>query len=434
MTLGHASTPISVSHAQHHEVDTRLHGRRLLLARIACLTLVVLSLGICIGSLPDYLAQLQTVCRFAPCAIGQLSPELAATLQHLGLSISGYAAGMFAFVMVLALAFFAVGCLIFWRKSDDWMGLLFTYGLSVGGMVFVMLTEGSSRSVWRLPISLVGELLFLSFFLGFSLFPDGRFVPRWTRWLFVTFIVESIIFTFVFNPFTSPLLIAILVILPFFTLYTCLIIAQIYRYRYVSNLVQRQQTKWIVYGLTGNITVFILGFVPILIFPRSLYTLVFTLIYCCTTFLYPFTIGNAILRYRLWDIDVLVNRTLVYGTLTAALALAFAVSILVLQFLLSGLTQGYDLAIVGSTLGTWALSQPLRRRIQAAIDRRFYRRKYDAARTLSAFSATLRNEVDLERLSEDLVVVVEETMQPAFVMLWLRKSEQEKLRGINIER
>lgn len=136
----------------------------------------------------------------------------------------------------------------------------------------------------------------------------------------------------------------------------------------------------------------------------------------------PLALAYAILRYRLFDIDIIINRALVYGTLTTTLALVYAISVVTLQTVagrLSGLTTQWPPAIVASTLLIATLFQPLRKRLQAGIDRRFYRHKYDAARTLDAFGATMRAQTELEQLSERLVDVVEETMQPAHVSLWL---------------
>jgi putative effector of murein hydrolase LrgA (UPF0299 family) len=177
--------------------------------------------------------------------------------------------------------------------------------------------------------------------------------------------------------------------------------------------------------------------VPMLIFPSlsassSFYFLIFTYVYPPGLLLIPLTLGFAILRYRLWDIDILINRTLVYGTLTALLALLYVGLVVALQALFKAITGqvgASPVVIVISTLAIANLFQPFRRRIQKIIDRRFYRRKYDAARTLAAFSATLRNEVDLSQLSEQLVAVVQETMQPASVSLWLRTPRQERRPG-----
>jgi hypothetical protein len=179
---------------------------------------------------------------------------------------------------------------------------------------------------------------------------------------------------------------------------------------------ERQQLKWLVYA-TSVVVVGMLGAVSI---PPPLGDVFWGM----TLFGFaamPVAVGVAILRYNLYDIDLVINRTLVYGSLTVLLAATYYGSVAVLQGVFRALTgQQSTLAVVASTLAIAALFVPLRRHIQGFIDRVFYRRKYDAAKTLEAFSTKLRNETDLNALSDDLVGVVRETMQPAHVSLWLR--------------
>jgi hypothetical protein len=207
---------------------------------------------------------------------------------------------------------------------------------------------------------------------------------------------------------------------------------QIYRYMRVYDAVQRQQTKWFVFGFGVGVTFLaiyqVLGAVmPGLSASDSWYQLLNALTWLSIWTILLMSVGIAILRYRLWDIDVIINRTLVYGSLTALLALLYFGLIFVLQSLFQGVfKQNNAVAIVVSTLVIAALFQPLRHRIQAIIDRRFYRRKYDAVKTLEAFSATLRNEVDLNQLREHLLNVVQESMQPAHISLWLRPPEHDR--------
>jgi hypothetical protein len=180
---------------------------------------------------------------------------------------------------------------------------------------------------------------------------------------------------------------------------------------------ERQQIKWVAYAAVLPIAYLI---VDLLLLRHLAPTASSVLGYLLLTLPYV-TIAVAILKHRVYEIDLIINRTLVYGSLTAMLALFYFGSVTALQYLLSLLTgQGNTLAIVTSTLAIAALFSPLRRRIQGFIDRRFYRRKYDARKTLEAFASRLRYETDLERISEDLLEVVHETMQPSHISLWLR--------------
>ncbi len=198
---------------------------------------------------------------------------------------------------------------------------------------------------------------------------------------------------------------------------------------------QRQQTKWVVFGILISTlgSVGILTAVSVLGLPQSPGTWGFllgsTLLYLFSA-LIPLSIGGAIVRSKLWDIDILINKALVYGSLTALLAGVYAGLIIGLESLIELFIRqaAQPFVIVLSTLVIAALFQPLRRRIQTLIDRRFYRRKYDAVRTVAAFSATLRNEIDLNQLREQLVAVVQETMQPSHVSLWLRPPEPSRKR------
>jgi hypothetical protein len=427
-----ASTQASQSRQKPTEVDTRLHGRRLVQARAVWAILLIITLGVFIACLPVYFLILETTCTGAACADKQLTPAAAQTLQHLGISLGSYAAANLALLLIWSFIYFLIGAIIAWRKSNDWMALLVAFWLVLQGTTNATLTVGDSQSSWHWPALFLNTLAFLLLDLVFFLFPDGRFVPRWTRWAMLVLAAGSVL-AFLFPDL--PILAAFSGFGGFGGA-ILIIIAQIYRYRRISTAVQRQQTKWVIYGLTVTIICDLIVALPVFLFPSAgstlfgfFYGLFFETAITFFTFLIPISFGIAILRNRLWDIDIIINRTLVYGTLTVLLGLVYFGLVIGLQALVrlfTGQALQSPVVIVASTLAIAALFQPLRHRIQAIIDRRFYRHKYDAAKTLLGFSATLRNEVDLNQLREQLIAVVEETMQPTHVSLWLRKSDRKE--------
>jgi hypothetical protein len=328
------------------------------------------------------------------------------------------------------LVFTAIAAIIVARRSADRMALFAAYMLLLfgGAAAFGTMTAlPRQNTFWWAPVNLVGIAGQVAFFVFFCIFPSGHFVPYWMRWVAV---FEAAFQAVVVVPLpqiqglvNTPVL--------FLTFLAVLICAQVYRYRRVSTQPERQQTKWVVLGFVVGIGVFgaLLVYGNLALGPgardKPSGTLVANTIFTALICLIPVSIGFAILRFRLWDIDLIINRALVYGSLTALLAAVYFACVLGAQAVIQALTGARTLpayVIVASTLLIAALFTPLRLRIQGTIDQRFYRRKYDAVRTLAAFGASLRSEVELGGLSQHLIAVVEETMQPAQVSLWLRTS------------
>jgi len=404
MPLPVTPTPVTIRTDPTSEGDTRLSGGFLVFARVGWMLLVALTLGLVVVGFPFAVVQLQQL------------PGGSDAVWSIALS------GVSAFVWV------AIGVLLFWRKSDNWMALLVALMLVVQGADSLSGVVSVSTEAGQVAAHVLEFLAFLLLFLVFCLFPNGRFVPHWIGWLVVGFLPVLLLSTFPILPFQQ------LWMLVWYGFLGGGVLAQLYRYRWGSSPMQRQQTKWVVLGVGVVFSVEFGLFLAFLLVPSlgptgSLPPWLLEALSNTVPALIPLSFCLAILRYRLWDIDVLINRVLVYGLLTALLTLVYFSSVTLLQFLLRGLI-GQALqdqwAVVGSTLAIAALFQPVRRRIQRSIDRRFYRRKYDAARTIAAFSSTLRHEVDLDQLREELVTVVQETMQPSHISLWLRPTDQSR--------
>lgn len=407
--------------------DTRLRGRWLVLARLLWGVVAILTLVAFVTLLPVYVTLLRTVCASKICPAGRLTPTTVYALSYLGFTPDLYVAWILTLTLVFAVVSCTIGGILVWRKSHDRMALLTALMLILLSTATVTQTVGESQASQAMEVLLLVCLNILTIaavFLVFSLFPDGRFVPRWTLWLILGFTTWRVLFITLPNvPFSD-----LLDNLAWFGSFVSLAGAQIYRYRSVSGPLERQQTKWVVFGFSVTTLVGILPntLLSSLIQPGSLFAVATDTVFRIVFLLIPLSFGMAILRYRLYDIDIIINRTLVYGTLTGTLALVYVGLVIGLSALLRGIiSQDNSIAIVISTLAIAALFQQLRHRLQQLIDRRFYRSKYDAAKIIEAFSATLRHEVDLSQLSEQLLAVVQETMQPTCVSLWLRPPEHD---------
>lgn len=404
--------------------DEGFRSRAPAVLRPVWLLLALITIGGTLAVAPDIYRGLNVVCSGAACAeqFGGLTSGGVAALQRIGLSTEAYALLLTLLFVAEALISCVVAALIFLRSREPLAFLVSLAILLIGGQSFF---GELGEQGWFLVMATHNYLLFVTLVLAFYLFPSGRFVPRWSRWVALALFVTEFFYSYFpdapFSPhnFFPPLEMGI-----WFGALLLIPISQIYRYRKVSTVTERQQTKWVVAGITvaliSLLTVIQLG---TLLPPDALEIaqLVSQPIVTFGLLAIPISFAIAILRYRLWDIDLLVRRTLIYGVLTVVLALIYFVSVVLLQSVFNAMSgQDSQVAIVLSTLTIAAAFTPLRRRIQQFIDRRFYRRRYNAQQTLARFAQSTRNEVSLESLSGALLHTVDETLQPATVSLWLR--------------
>jgi hypothetical protein len=363
----------------------------------------------------------------------------------------GYLAGL----CLIGVVYATVGALIASRRPGNAIGWIFVgigfvlclLGSSSGYADYVIYGESSlplaSYAAWSTSWGFVLPLFVAPCFV-LVLFPDGRPPsPRWRPlvWVLAAFTVLALTgvsfagaaldaYPGVRNPLApggrlgealevldraGEAIIAPLIFL-------VALVAIVHRYRHSRHL-ERDQIKWVAYAAVVMMVCFIVSFVGGEPGPAWLADALFFLAIASYGGV-AVAAGFAILRYRLYDIDVVINRTLVYGSVTALLAGAYLGLVLLFQLAFSPVTEGSGLAVALSTLAVAALFRPARNRVQQLVDRRFYRRRYDAQRTLEGFASRLREEVDLDALRGELTGVVAETMQPAHVSLWLREAER----------
>jgi hypothetical protein len=399
--------------------STRLHGRALVLARAAWIVIACVTLLLMVAGFPLEVHQ-------SP------SPEYQHALAQLGLPASFLLVYRAITWLLIVLVFFAVAVVIFWLRSDERMAIftslmLMTFGTNTTNTLYYLLDSPQPGLKIAAQIVLSSGLASLLVFI--YIFPNGRFVPPWTRpvsilysiWIFASFFWPKAAFSL--NAMPEGLSFAI-----HLGLYGSSVYAQAYRQNKLYTPVEHQQTKWVMAGLGAALIGFIITSLlniaaqlgPV---NRSLVT--FGLVgqavsvVCLSTV--PLSIGLSILRYRLWDIDLIIHRTLIYGVASGLLGLAYFVNVLALQWIFQKLTgHRSDVAIVASTLIIAGLFQPVRRRVRELVDRHFYREKVDFQQAFANFAHEVRAMIELPDLVHALVTRVTDLLHITYGAVFLR--------------
>lgn len=402
------------------ESHTILRGRRLIWARLIWVVAALVLFGVVLASWPPYIRLLLTICETC-----EMTPVYAESLQAIGFSPTSWAMFLIIPAIIVYLGWIGIGTLIFLLKANDRRALLLSalllvIGASFGGTIGQV---AQYLPQWLWVSKLVNTVSFPAMVALIYLVPNGIFKPRWLAWLlglqtlfFLPIPFESLNFPIAYN-----------FVITFSFAISCIVVP-VYRYRRVMTFTERQQTKWVVFGIVLAMagiatTLTLVATGPAPCDSRNLYCdVVQNVGYSLSPLMIPLFIGIAILRSHLWDIDVVIRRTLQYSVLTGLLGLVYFGAIVLFQSVFrtaSGETS--SLAVVLSTLIIAVLFAPLRRRIQDVIDRRFYRQKYDAQQVLAQFAQVARDETEMDKLTAELVRVVQETMQPEKISLWIKK-------------
>ena len=378
MNLEHAQADRAAHPQSSSQTDTRLTGSWLILARVAWIALVLFLLGFLFVSLPTNLAVLHQPCSGASCALGggQMTASEMRALPLSGLSLDAYAWSWIIISVGEALVWIGVGAILFWRKSDDWMALLVALMLISWGVNNATNNLLFSASFWSILENGVQLIVALSFMFTLALFPNWRFVPRWTFWIAIIDLMYVAVYLLFLRPlripgwslFSNPPGQVV-----WFGWWILLTLAQLYRYFRVSSRLERQKTKWV--GFSFSLVLISLGVLAVIPNPQpiqhnGLLTMLIPSTYPLISLLIPISFGFAILRSHLWDIDMIINRTLVYGLLTASVIGIYALVVGALSTLLQA--QGnFFIALVAAGLVA-VLFQPLRLYLQRGVNRLMY--------------------------------------------------------------
>lgn len=413
-----------------------LTGKALRTAQILSAVMAVAFTGMFIIALPARFAWLKQLGSQAQMAMWL---NTALNLTHLE-AVSDYfpvlALGIEIAVMLLYLLNAA---LLFWKRSHDWLAL-FTAAALPGFALHIIPTmlAWMALSPGNMLIGSIFKCIGLGLtFLFLYLFPSGYYVPRWIRLFLLGWFVWSLVwlaFPYSVFSFYDPYSISLPGFILLMAWWGVAIFSQIYRYYRVSTPLERQQTKIITLGATWTLIGYAI-YIPLRqmmlltgkpLAAMTVYEVIAPYLYLLLIGSIPVLITLSILRYKLWDIDIIIRRTLVYSVISGVLGLVYFGSIAFLENILAA-RQGKMLLMSGeppaviivlTTLAIAALFNPLRKQVQSFIDRRFYRSKYDAEQALAEFAEAARSETDLQTLSNKLIAVVQETVQPKSVELW----------------
>ena len=414
--------------------DLRLRGLPLFLARAAWMVIGALAIALFVAGIPAEFALLHVPCPADRCPTGQLSPAGLRSLGGLGLSFDSFAAYTVGMDILFATVCCAVAALIFWRRSNYRMALFVSLALlTFGTATFTssMAALAARHPAWEMPVSFLGFLGSACFGIFLYVFPDGRFVPRWVRWVALAWIswqlAEHLFPDWVSTPSTwqtwteTAIWIGAL---------GTVIYSQTYRYRRISNPVQRQQIKWVVFGIAVALAGFLgmqlmLGtFAPDTTSPGALlaYLIGYTLISYLTVLLIPVSLGIAMLRYHLFDVDLVINRTLVYGTLTASVVGIYAVLVGGLGTLLQ--TRGNFLISLLAAGLVAVLFAPLRNRLQRGVNRLMYGKRDEPYKVLSRLGERLEATLAPDAALKAIVETVAQALKLPYAGISLNQDGQ----------
>jgi len=417
MRRKHTEKPTTASHGQSRHAETRLLRNWLVFARVVWVVVLVLTVGLFIASIPFTEADARTICVTGACRnTSYLTPELVRELHQLGLSVDFYAFFIATWSIIFELVSVATGIVIFWRRSDDRMVLITSLALITFGDAFRGFHPEPSLSP-LLSVSFLGMAFFGNCCIGFFFytFPTGRFTPRWVGFLVLIWIAFWGFTNLVLASFIQP---AGFTTVLFLSLLVSMVVVQVYRYRRMSTPAQRQQTKWVVFGVSLALlgvlgVVMVATIVPLSIIPDLIgvsLTNVFIL-------LIPLSIGIAILRYRLWNIDIIMNRTLVYGTLTASIVGIYMLLVVVLGTVLRA--EGNLLVSLFATGLVAVLFQPLRVWLQRGVNRLLYGQRDEPYTVIARLSQRLKETLAPDAVLSIIVETVAQALKlPYAAILW----------------